>query len=136
MCYPDAEVPMEKFFEAHEKFEKDLHDILIFGTRFKERYIRIYSETSGSQAVWVYLQRSTNKVVKIIINSDMSEQQYNKDPVDILAEDVNLLTRLNELDSVKSMRENAAIVREIIYEDQIMVALKYNIERVSIFKPK
>lgn len=136
MCYPEAEEYLTKFFEAHEKFEKDLHDILIFGMSFKERYIKIYNASPGTKTVSVYLQRSTNNVVKIVINSDMSERQYNKDPVDILAEDVNLLTQLNELDSVKSMRENAAIVREIIYEDQIVVALKYNMERVSIFKPK
>jgi hypothetical protein len=136
MCYPDAEEPMDKFFEAYDQFERDLRDILIFGTSPKERYIKIHSAESGTTIVSVHLQRNTHKIVKIVVNTNMSEYEHKKDPVDIFAEDATLASQLNALDSVKCMRENAAIIREIIYEDEIIVALKYGMERVSIFKPK
>ena len=125
MCYPQCEEPFIKFMEALEEFKKDLHSLLVFKQPLRTKYQRVFNDTSRGRELYVYVQRQPDLLVKVAVYPSMGTEEYLKDPVDIWAEDAILVTQLEELSSVATMRENMEICREIVHEDQVLVKLKY-----------
>lgn len=125
MCWPEANQPYENFQLALKQFEKDLHAILVFGMATKSKYIRVFDDDSSSRMLWVYVQRGTDNIIKVAVRYGMTTEMYGKETVDIYADDAILCKQLNELKSVVEMRTNLNLCNEIIYEDQVLVALKY-----------
>jgi len=125
MCYPEAETHYAKFLTAVDRFSQDLHDLLIFSQPSKSKYILVYNNNYYDRKLSVYLQAGTDNLVKIVINCQLDVTQYKKESVAIYAEDAIIMGKLEALASVKIMRDSMAVCREVVYEDQVLVKLKY-----------
>ena len=125
MCYPECEDPYTIFLNAYGEFKSDLHRLLIFKQAMRTKYEKVYYNTDRGRDLMLYVQVGTDSIVKVSVNPMMDAKFYQQDPVDIYAEDAIMLALLQELDSVKVMQQSMAICREIVYEDQVLVKLKY-----------
>lgn len=125
MCYPEADKPFEEFYSAMQQFESSLNDILIYDMPIKQKYIKIYDSETSSRKIYVYCQRGTELLVKVIINVSTEAEQYGKDSVRIMAEDVDIMSKIQGLDSYTIMQEQMAKIREIVHADQVAVKLQY-----------
>lgn len=124
MCYPEADEPHEKFLESLEQFKKDLHQVLVYSKGMNEKYIKVH-ENETTTSLWIYYQRKSLNILKVVVDADTSVDKYNLDPVCIFGEDDKVVATITDLDSVAQIRKYMGEVREIVYQDQVVATLKY-----------
>lgn len=125
MCWPEADKHYDKFLKSYETFRRDLTNILIIDQDRKTKYIKLHDEDQNGKHVFVYLQRKTQYIVKVVINYSTDGKEYGTPVVTIFAEDAEIQDKLANLSYISEMTEGIEECREIMYADQIIGKLTY-----------
>jgi hypothetical protein len=117
MCYPEANEPHNRLMETIPKFEAAL--------RIMARD-RVAKEEDRQQIKYrVALTTSSKNTSVVIIDISMDPELRNCDAVSVYTDVDSFYDYIHALPETKSINENVAKIRHIIYADQVFVALKY-----------
>lgn len=125
--FPEEYKMWTDYLAMSKEFDTFITDLLIVNIDRRMKYVKIHDVSSRGIRARVYLQRKTNKIVKVVINSSLDFDQYQTQVVDIVADDIAINNKLTESTYVSGMTTLIEELREITCANHIVAKLTFGL---------